>query len=857
MAINKKLIHFNTKASFERELEAANILDTSICFIKDSQEIYTHGKLYSGKDEVVISETEPENADIWIDLLDEQEILPIEDAPIDGNQYVRKDGEWSQISLSGDYLTESDLDDYAKTEDLADFITDAPSDDKIYARKNGTWVEAEAAAPTTEVVTITLQSNQTASALNGLQVSWKAANSSEFSGIATWEGNPVTFNIPADIEYIIEAEVLSGYAKTENPTYTAVAGFERTFTFNYEACSLTIVREFSPNATVASSQVSIISFTEDSTTILDIENSITILIPYYSQHEVTFQDIEGWKTPSDWGPNTITTPTQTVTGTYQATDLTIIPSSNQSENLTFTATVTYGSTTQTLNFSSFSSQTIRIPRDSSYTVAFSSVTGYKKPSNISGTASGATATASGQYQSEFVTVNVSGATGFSISNTLGSAQTSASKTYKVAYGTTYTFTPGAVSGYTTPSAQSYTASQANRTITITYEALSAVDLSMKDIHGNALSSMNTANCYVVKTAGNYKFPLVYGNSIKNGQVNSQAYTEGSGSNQGSFYDGAGTVISGAAINDATTVQLSITDTNNSVTNLAIEQGTNYKYVTFSVASVPTEGANAVISVKNSSGTILWNWHIWLWPDDLTPVTITSYNSINYSILPVNLGSKWDSGKSKIKNWFYQWGRPTPMVCPTSYNSSSNHSTYGSLSYTTADCASSPSLGIANPTTFYKYNTSNYNWFSNSYKNYNYWDADCNSTGASDNVVVKTVYDPCPVGFHVPNGNIFTGFTITGSSTSSSSNFNVVGSFSNGWYFKKNSSDTTGVFFPASGCRDGSYGSLSSVGSSGYCWCSAPYNSSSAYYLYFISSGVYPQNYYSWATGFSVRPVAEL
>lgn len=44
MAINKKLIHFKTKAAFEKE--KANILDTSIVFIKDSQQIYTHGQLY-------------------------------------------------------------------------------------------------------------------------------------------------------------------------------------------------------------------------------------------------------------------------------------------------------------------------------------------------------------------------------------------------------------------------------------------------------------------------------------------------------------------------------------------------------------------------------------------------------------------------------------------------------------------------------------------------------------------------------------------------------------------------------------------------------------------------------------------
>lgn len=44
MAINKKLIHFTLKSNFEKEKK--NILPTSIVFIQDTQEIYTHGKFY-------------------------------------------------------------------------------------------------------------------------------------------------------------------------------------------------------------------------------------------------------------------------------------------------------------------------------------------------------------------------------------------------------------------------------------------------------------------------------------------------------------------------------------------------------------------------------------------------------------------------------------------------------------------------------------------------------------------------------------------------------------------------------------------------------------------------------------------
>lgn len=46
MAINKKLVHFNTKAIFDKKLAEKEILDTSVVFIKDSNIIHTHGEDY-------------------------------------------------------------------------------------------------------------------------------------------------------------------------------------------------------------------------------------------------------------------------------------------------------------------------------------------------------------------------------------------------------------------------------------------------------------------------------------------------------------------------------------------------------------------------------------------------------------------------------------------------------------------------------------------------------------------------------------------------------------------------------------------------------------------------------------------
>ena len=50
MAIEKKLIHFKSKSVFNQKLANNEILDTSIVFIKDTQEIWTHGQLYKCTD---------------------------------------------------------------------------------------------------------------------------------------------------------------------------------------------------------------------------------------------------------------------------------------------------------------------------------------------------------------------------------------------------------------------------------------------------------------------------------------------------------------------------------------------------------------------------------------------------------------------------------------------------------------------------------------------------------------------------------------------------------------------------------------------------------------------------------------
>lgn len=376
---------------------------------------------------------------------------------------------------------------------------------------------------------------------------------------------------------------------------------------------------------------------------------------------------------------------------------------------------------------------------------------------------------------------------------------------------------------------------------------SITDLSMVDIYGNERTSATTANCYVIKKPGTYRIPLVYGNAIVNGSTNSASYTKVSETHSLDFVNGAGTIINTPFIEKQTVIintQLSIADTNSVFTGISVNSNPNVTdisdcgYVQFKVTSVPSTGANGIISIMNSSGTIVWNWHIWIWADNLSTVSIKNGSGVTYNILPYNLASKWDSSeKTSIKNWYYQWGRNVPMLCPSAYNSQTDSNSYGTLEFNTKNRANRYSQGIANPTTFYYNSSSPCNWFSST-SYYNLWDANCTKSGASDNITIKTVYDPCPPGFKIPNGNTFTGFSKSNG-----------GSFNNGYTWN-------GTFFPASGSRVYLEGYLDDVGSLGSVFTSAVSKYDQACSLEFSSDDVSPQMYTFCAQGSSVRPVAE-
>ena len=420
--------------------------------------------------------------------------------------------------------------------------------------------------------------------------------------------------------------------------------------------------------------------------------------------------------------------------------------------------------------------------------------------------------------------------------------------------------------------------------------LSNVDLSKVDIKGNALASQSTANCYVIHNPGTYKFPTVYGNSIKNGQNNEKAYKSSkTGSNILKTFLGANGEITKPEIDGIANACLIWQDTKDLISEINYDAAT--KYVSFAVKKETIHNGNAIIAVRNASNEILWSWHIWVTEEDLTPVEITNKQGVNYNILPVNLGwcgmnsevyaqrevkirIKQQSGNKTVdftlnqtwhfegdrkngNNPYYQWGRKDPMLPSNGIGDADK------TCYTTDDRYQFAYQDHGEPlnTTDIKEYIRNPHKFNIKWemdgKYYNLWNIDNEKTDENDDKVVKTIYDPSPVGYTVPPVRTFTGFTQTGNYTSNPAEFNVKGNFDKGWHFylKPNKQGDT-VFFPACGYRYYSTGSLSDVTTSGFYWVAGPDNRSSGRDLGFGSDSVVPLDDAGRSYGFTVRPAQE-
>ena len=141
--------------------------------------------------------------------------------------------------------------------------------------------------------------------------------------------------------------------------------------------------------------------------------------------------------------------------------------------------------------------------------------------------------------------------------------------------------------------------------------------------------------------------------------------------------------------------------------------------------------------------------------------------------------------------------------------------------------------------------------------YNLWSTDNDKTDANDDVVIKSVYDPSPVGYSLPASNAFTGFTTTGNYTATSSEFNVKGDFDKGWYFyTKPGKIGDKIFFNVTGNRYYSTGALENFYNRGHYLSAGPGNLNYSRFFDFGAGYVNPLNNYNKGYCFTVRSAEE-
>ncbi len=325
------------------------------------------------------------------------------------------------------------------------------------------------------------------------------------------------------------------------------------------------------------------------------------------------------------------------------------------------------------------------------------------------------------------------------------------------------------------------------------------------------------------------------------------------------------------------------------------------FVKFEVKKENLKSGNAVISVKKGN-TILWSWHLWFAPKNaLDKIKVTNIQNKVYDFTNETLGWKpteW-TGTSystprtvKVKveqtmanngdkqttvinitqnpgltkkngtTTFYQWGRKDALP--------GTDATLPQGSIIKGDNQIHMNNKIQKPNTFFVTYFDKwgkilqndglivYNYF------YNLWSMNNNHRGDKDRPndieVVKTIYDPCPVGFNVPTNGAFSGFTTNGKcqgpmnvdGTDVKANYDL----NSGHLFWTNSNKTETIYFPASGYRDLRSSKVAAANVQGDYWAADPYDWTAGCVMGFSSNEVYPLFFNTRTYGFAVHPVAE-
>ena len=422
----------------------------------------------------------------------------------------------------------------------------------------------------------------------------------------------------------------------------------------------------------------------------------------------------------------------------------------------------------------------------------------------------------------------------------------------------------------------------------------------------------SANSYLISAPGHYCIPLIYGNAIRRNKTNRLSFhTDNTGPYiLRDFLDHADQPITKALINEQNSTKMAdradivwmdrpnlIHFGSSPIIQHAVTiDGTtkNVDFVKFEVTANDICNGNAVIAVKNSDGTVMWSWHLWFdHADALDLIPCKNHTGVVYKFTRNSLGYahlKWEvtsytkprmarvtfqqigggrvaghpdnpqeakliitqnpGGDREEVNALYEWGRKDALPNTTKI--------YPANAYKVFEGRVSVGKTIQTPGTYYYTRSLQSDQYTTTYANT--WSTNNTKiSNLSDDEVTKTIYDPCPAGFHMPASKAFSGFTTTGAFVWTNRNeYNVVGPWDYGWHFSTNNTPIETIFFPATGFLFYYDGQLDYTGEHGHghYWSAFPSGTETAYFLDFNESQLFPGNSYHRSCGYIVRPVAE-
>ena len=375
------------------------------------------------------------------------------------------------------------------------------------------------------------------------------------------------------------------------------------------------------------------------------------------------------------------------------------------------------------------------------------------------------------------------------------------------------------------------------TVPLTAEVLKANDVVIEEIPEDEMEE--TANCYIVTTAGEHSFKAtVIGNGAKG------------------IIPDAGFHTDTPYINPKS-VKVLWQDNRNFITDVRLENGR----VNYTTKNISGNAVIAVYSEPDCQGDILWSWHIWGTIGEPQDEEYTNQAGAKFMVMDRELGAVRVGQYGTL----YQWGRkdPFPGVHSGSYmyyndagpnvaNSYPNEYKLKLDNATIEDAIHNPQCLIS------KSVTGQLHWLGDT--NCYLWGDGGRTMPATVNDPAagagweqgKTIYDPSPVGYRVANVFTFSGFTkMTSGNTGDVEdtddginvclerldyiNFVKAEDGTNDWWFMRYPGDTEGVVYSVIRSRDGSTGKKkTSAGSGGYWWTAEAYvaedGKQHAYYL---------------------------